>query len=51
MKVEQEKEEMPSSILFQTVTNSDRKFRSERQKELKSKGNIIHADELTCWQN
>ena len=37
MNVEQEKEEMPNSILIQTVTNSDRKFRSERQKKQKNK--------------
>ena len=51
MKVEQEKEQMPNSILFQTVTNSDRKFRCERQKKLKNEENLIHADELTFWQN
>ena len=31
MKVEQEKEKIANLILFQTVTNSDRKFRFERQ--------------------
>ena len=51
MNVEQEKEEMPNSILFQTVTNSDRKFRFERKKKLKNKENLIHADKLTFSQN
>ena len=51
MKVEQKKEVMLNSNPFQTVTNSNRKFPSQRQKKPKNKGNLIHADELTFRQN
>ena len=37
---------MQNWILFETVTNSDRKFGSERQKKLKNKENLIRADEF-----
>ena len=46
-KVEEEKEQMQNLIVFQTVTNSDGEFWSERQKKLKNKENFIHADKLT----
>ena len=38
---------MQNLIVFETVTNSDGKFWSERQKKLKSKANFIRADEFT----
>ena len=38
---------MQNLILFRTVTNSDGEFRSERQKKLKNKENLIHADEFS----
>ena len=38
---------MQNLILFQTVTNSDREYGSKRQKKLKNKENLIHADEFT----
>ena len=44
MRVEQEKEEMQNSILYQTLTNSDKKFLSERQKKLKNNEILIDAD-------
>ena len=37
---------MRNWILFRTVTNSDGEFRSERQKKMKNKENLIHADEF-----
>ena len=37
---------MQNLIVFQTVTNSDGKFWSERQKKLKSKANLTHAHEF-----
>ena len=47
MRVEKEKEEMQNSILCQTVTNLDRKFRFERQKILKTNEILIDADEFS----
>ena len=38
---------MQNLIVFETVTNSDGEFWSERQKKLKSKANFIRADEFT----
>ena len=35
---------MQNLIVFQTVTNSDGEFRSERRKKLKNKENFILAD-------
>ena len=37
---------MQNSILFQSVTNSDGEFGSQRQKKLKNKRNLIHANEF-----
>ena len=47
MRVEQEKEEMQNSILYQTLTNSDKKFLSQRQKTLKNNEILIDADEFS----
>ena len=38
---------MQNLIVFQTVTNSDGEFWSERQKKLKNKENFIHGDKFT----
>ena len=38
---------MQNLILFQTVTNWVREFVSERQKKLKNKENLIHADSFS----
>ena len=46
-KVEEEKEEMQNLIVFETVTNSDGEFGSERRKKLKNKENFIVAGEFT----
>ena len=37
---------MQNLIVFQTVTNSDQESVPERQKKLKNKKNLIHADQL-----
>ena len=47
LRVEEEKEKMQNSILFQTVTNWDRGFRSQLHKKLKNKDNFIRADEFS----
>ena len=38
---------MQNLFLFQTVTNSDREFWSERQKKLKNQKNFILADQFS----
>ena len=38
---------MQNLILFQTVTNWDWELGSGRQKKMKNKGNLIHADEFS----
>ena len=38
---------MHNLILFETVTNSDGEFGSERQKQLKNKENFIREDEFS----
>ena len=40
-------EKMQNLILFQTDTNSDGEFGSERRKKLKNKANFIVAGEFT----
>ena len=38
---------MQNWILFETITNWDRELGSGRQKKMKNKGNLIHADEFS----
>ena len=42
---------MQNLIFFETVTDSDGEFRSERRQKLKNKENLIHADKfiLADW--
>ena len=47
VKVEEQNEEMQNWILYQTVTNCDGEFVSERQKKLKNKENLICRDEFS----
>ena len=46
MKVEEGKEEMQNSILFQTGTNWGWEFVSQMRKKLKNGENLIGADEF-----
>ena len=47
LRVEEEKEEMQNWIFYQTVTNSDREFLSERHNKLKNNEYCIDADEFS----
>ena len=42
---------MGNLILFQTVTNSDGEFVSEREENLKNKENFTGAEKRSSWEN
>ena len=47
VRAEEEKEVMQNLILFESVANSVREFRSQAPKKLKNKENIIRAEGLS----
>ena len=47
MRVEQDKADIHNLLLFQTLTDSDEEFVSQRQKKLKNKEDFIFAHEFS----